>query len=105
MEKEALGNKNLIPNKSSWKNSETTAVRVPKIFKDQVIAYARQLDIEESQTLLYSRDQELIAYSRKLLLDRDKIRVKDRWMIKNLLSELFGIDKNYYSEKKPKKSG
>lgn len=30
--------------KSGWKNSETQTIRVPKIFADQILEYARQLD-------------------------------------------------------------
>jgi len=34
----------LKPNKSHWNNSETITVRIPKIFKDDVINYAKELD-------------------------------------------------------------
>jgi len=35
---------NLKPNRSPWNNSETVAIRIPKVFKEQVLLYTRQLD-------------------------------------------------------------
>ena len=34
----------LKPNKSHWNNSETITVRIPKIFKDDILNYAKKLD-------------------------------------------------------------
>ena len=38
---------NLKPNRSPWNNSETVAIRVPKVFKEQVLLYTRQIDSGE----------------------------------------------------------
>ncbi len=35
---------NLNKNYSKWNNPETVAVRVPKVLKDEILAYARELD-------------------------------------------------------------
>ena len=38
---------NLKPNRSPWNNSETVAIRIPKVLKEQVLLYTRQLDSGE----------------------------------------------------------
>lgn len=43
--------KNLKPNKSHWNNSETVTIRIPKVLKDKVIEYAKELDNENKSLL------------------------------------------------------
>ncbi len=38
------GQENLKPNYSKWVNSETVAIRVPKVLKKRILEIARQLD-------------------------------------------------------------
>lgn len=35
---------NLKSNYSKWNNSDTVAVRIPQVLKDQILTYARELD-------------------------------------------------------------
>lgn len=44
--------KNLKPNKSHWNNRETTTIRIPKIFKQQLIKYAKKLDNQKESLMI-----------------------------------------------------
>lgn len=56
---------NLKKNYSKWNNSETIAVRVPKVFKEQVLQYAYQLD-EGKVNLSDNLQQELLSIISKI---------------------------------------
>lgn len=35
--------------KPKWKNTPTVAIRVPSVFREQILAYARELDSKGAQ--------------------------------------------------------
>jgi hypothetical protein len=39
----------LLPRTPTWKSGETTSIRIPKKLKEQVLAFARQLDEQYQQ--------------------------------------------------------
>ena len=57
----------LYPVRSHWKNPKTVAVRVPESLKDQILAYARQLDAGDTPTQPSPVNPEAIAILEELL--------------------------------------
>ncbi len=50
---------NLKPNRSPWNHPETIAIRVPKVFKEQVLLYTRQIDSGEQTEIANSENDRL----------------------------------------------
>lgn len=53
---------NLKPFKSKWQNTPTKLIRVPEIFKDEILAYAYQLDsgINPNNSLVTKKLKEIV---------------------------------------------
>lgn len=75
--------KNLKPNKSHWNNPETTTIRIPKIFKNQLIKYAKNLD-NKKKTLRTNNS----AVTQELENILEKINNKEKGYKSNSASKL-----------------
>jgi hypothetical protein len=47
MAKRCGNTKNLIPYQSQWRHKPTKLIRVPEVFAEKILAYARQLDAQK----------------------------------------------------------
>lgn len=48
--------------KANWNHSETQAIRVPKVFVDELLALARQLDTGEARQSMIMPDLDTVAH-------------------------------------------
>ncbi len=62
---------NLKPNRSPWHHSETVAIRVPKIFKEQVLLYTKEIDSGEQIETTNSENDRLKQSLIKIMVKID----------------------------------
>ncbi len=61
---------NLKPNRSRWNNPETIAVRVPKMFKQEVLDYAKQLDNNQVANQVSNKENSTVHKELKEILTK-----------------------------------
>jgi len=76
---------NLKPNRSPWNNSETVAIRIPKLFKDQVLLYTRQLDSGEQTEKTDSQNGQLKQSLSEIMV---KVEAKEKGYKTNSAGQL-----------------
>lgn len=76
--------KNLKPNKSHWNNSETCVIRVPKILREDILKYAKQID-SKNNTVNRNNSTVTIDTLRDITL---KIKAKEKGYKSNSASQL-----------------
>ena len=76
--------RNLKPNKSHWKNSETCVIRVPKQLKDEILDYAKRIDAQAD----YIKTKKSTVTLDQLESIIEKIKNKDKGYKSNSASQL-----------------